>query len=156
MTKHLHSVVENGRGTEELDRANAVSVRCRVAFVDLLGKKHHAVSLVRCVGTIGAVIDDQSALEMALIDVVEPLLPLLVDCRLEAPSIDVDTFIPLDVDVAALGHVVAVVACPLVRADLVALGLGIDRRGESREQSAQYERSKAHHGEVVCNYRHSR
>lgn len=114
-------------------------------------EKHHAVGLI-LLGTVGLIEDGQNTLKIAIIDFVQPLLTLRVDLGSEAPALDVNAFVSLDVDVAALGHVVAFVADPLVQADLVALGLGVDRGGEGGEQDAQYYRSETCHVRLMLKH----
>lgn len=136
-----------GLVANELDRVESVLRGRGITFVDLLGERQDLFVLATLAG--GLFVDVQGTLDLAVVDLVDPLAALLVDTWLEASCIDIEALAAFDVDVGALGMFVTTVADELVQADLVVLGLRIDTGGEGGEEGAQDERDETSHGGLV-------
>lgn len=145
--RHVRVVGDDRLATKELDRADGEPGGRREAVVHLLWEGHNVESVVFVALRLSE--ESKSTLCGTVVDIVKPACPILVHPRLEASTIHVDAVIPLEVEVAALGHAVTIVARELVHADLIGLGLGVDGMDEPGEQSAQHEGSETRHGEAI-------
>jgi hypothetical protein len=85
--------------------------------------------------TVRGTVDDHLTFVNAVVDVVEPILALGIESRLEAPRVNVHTPTQLEIHIAKLRIAVAVIARKLVQTDLI---FSLDA-AEEREQGAEEE-----------------
>jgi hypothetical protein len=113
-----------------------------MAVIHAFWQIHESSVLVE--GAVGLFVNEKTAMNIAAIDLVKPLHPLLVDLGLDAASIELHAFVPLGVNVGTLWMAVADIVGELVNADLIALGFALDTDNESSE-CGEHNRNKTRH-----------
>jgi hypothetical protein len=130
------------RLTDEFGGAERERRFCDTTVVHVIWQIHEVNVLVE--GAVRLSVKEKTAIDLAAIDLVKPLRPLLVEYGFDAASTELYAFVLLGVDVGTLWMALAEVVGELINADLRGLGLSLNTNSKSRK-SAEQNRNKTHH-----------